>query len=152
MSPGLCITLKVNMKKRLLYAIPRVPLHKQKDIPDNQAYTQQGESHVGTMTKKIVEARKGKQRRKEPSRVPLGGDIELTLSDEDDGTDDEDDISLLGAAAPIHQGESFEKNVGQELFQFSTEEDQTDDPDLDEEEEQLVRRLQEKLQRRNKAI
>ncbi len=145
------------MRKRLRFAMPRVPLQKLKHIPDTPRDI--GEAglepvtHVGTMTKRIVEARKAIQGRNKAPQVPLGGDIETS----DAETDDSDETHLLGAAAPRNQRDAFQENVAHTQRQL--EQDQREDVlrhtkeqlDLDEEEMQQMKRFLLKLRERRKC-
>ncbi len=90
------------MRKRLQFAMPRVPLQKLKGTPEQQENVEPG-THVATMRRRIAEARQGKQGIKEKPKVPLGGDSKSSEEEfHSSSTDDEDKMHLLGAAAQVH--------------------------------------------------
>ncbi len=144
--------LQDNMKKRLQYAMPRVPLRKLKQIPgnceeDTDHMKEEPVSYVERITRRIVQARKGKQGNKQRTRTPLGGDVGCTGDDGDGSSADEDQgRNLLEAAGPIPDEENQHEVV--HPSQLSTK----DTFDLEEEEEQLVKSLQQKLRRRKKRV
>ena len=97
------------MRKRLHYAMPRVPLYKHKQEVkeeetrdhENGAEAVPGRaaiSHVGIMAKRIGEKeRKKRKTYKPPEEQPLWGDVESSESEETgDEEDGSEEIHLIG--------------------------------------------------------
>ncbi len=144
------------MRKRLQYAMPRVPLQKLKQRQNQPENNGKPETHVGTISRRIAEARVGKRETEKPFQVLLGGDIE-NIEDEfgeqcwKDGQEKVDN-EFLGAAASFDfvgkkglQAEQSIRNLGRRNVKW----EEIEDLDFEEDEMQQIKRLEEKLQRRN---
>ncbi len=146
------------MKKRLQYAMPRVPLQKLKHLPNSEEGQVEQGTHVKTITRRIVEARKGKQMAKIAPQKALGGDFELSEVESDGSSaNDSDESHLLGAAAPKHTQE--EAIQMKEAHDLQTEKEKTDTVlrvtkeqfDLDEGEIRQMKRFLFELRERRKC-
>ncbi len=148
--PNLCV-LQENMRKRLQYAMPRVPLKNLKDIHDGDREgdttdpSVAPESNVGKMAKRIHQKDRKRFGAPKRKRVPLGGDIEH----EDSGSDavEGNNNAVEGAA-----GGTDKTGIPQsDIFNAQGQSFVTGDPSLniDEEEIEMMKRLEARLRRKN---
>ncbi len=142
------------MRKRLQYAMPRVPLVKLKQKKNDATGetddpTGAAETMVGVMAKRIQQGNKAREIAPKRGKVPLGGDIEHDESDSE-----EDHFDKIQAGNNGVQGAAAdERFYGPDENHLNRKAQNIGDQDLivEKEEMDMMERLVAKIERQNKG-
>ncbi len=152
------ILLQQKMRKRLVYAMPRVPLQRLKQRNEEikeEDTAEPAETMVGAMAKRMKEAHKARKMNPTEKKQPLGGDIEHEDSDKSESDENHIDdtqgpgLKVEGAAAnerPDHSGLEMMDTKAQHISVGDQH------LDIDKEEIDIMRTLLAKIEKKNKGL
>lgn len=144
-----CYLLQEKMKKRLRYAMPRIPLHKLKPGLDQEKdinMKKQPESHMGKIAEKIADAKLKRREAADNNIQEDRGGIELKgtiewKENENETTDTTGNAGTMG-----------DYNVLLEISKLAHQMRHKGDDDLDKKDRKQLRKIQTRLKKMNKKM
>ncbi len=148
------------MKKRLQYAMPRIPLRKLKQGQNNQEVVKEDgnrpATNVGAIARRIVEARKGRGQTLQKPESLLGGDIEDSEEESDNSENETHPGDVFGVgAAVVDTGMKETSEQSLEPNQNVSDREHTDKwhrfqhLNMEEGDVEMLKRFEQKLQKQN---